>query len=117
MNLKPNKLLKLFSDLTRLRSLMLLMQEGELCVCELTYALGVIQPKISRHLASLRDAGIVVDRRAGQWIYYRINPDLPDWARAVLEATMKGTKLDKQFKDDVKKLANMPKRPDNKICA
>lgn len=117
MNLKPNELLKLFSDPTRLRSLMLLMQEGELCVCELTYALGVIQPKISRHLASLRDAGIVLDQRAGQWIYYRINPDLPDWAGSVLEATLKGMRYDKQFKDDLKKLAGMPKRPDKKICA
>lgn len=116
MNLKPNELLKLFSDPTRLHSLMLLMQEGELCVCELTYAMGVIQPKISRHLASLRDAGVVLDQRAGQWIYYRINPELPDWARAVLEAALMGVKADKQFKEDLKRLANMPKRPENRIC-
>ena len=117
MNLKPRELLKLLSDPTRLRGLMLLMQEGELCVCELTYALGVIQPKMSRHLASLRDTRVVLDRRAGQWIYYRINPDLPDWTQAVLDATLKGMMTEKQFKDDVKKLSNMPKRPEHGICA
>ena len=117
MKLTPNELLKLLSDPTRLRSLMLLMQEGELCVCELTHALGLIQPKISRHLASLRDMQIVIDQRAGQWIYYRINPRLPDWATAILDATLKGMKLEKQFKDDLKKLHNMPNRPENKICA
>lgn len=109
--------MKLFSDPTRLRSLMLLMLEGELCVCELTYALGVIQPKVSRHLASLRDARVVLGRRSGQWIYYRINPDLPDWAHDALEAALEGMTMEKQFKDDLKKLANMPKRPENNVCA
>ena len=117
MKLTPNELLKLLSDPTRLRSLMLLMEEGELCVCELTHALGVIQPKISRHLASLRDMQVVIDQRAGQWIYYCLNPRLPDWATAILNATLEGMKLEKQFKDDLKKLHNMPNRPENKICA
>jgi len=52
---------QLLSDETRLRCLLLLQKEGELCVCELVYALDIIQPKISRHLAALRDAGIVTD--------------------------------------------------------
>lgn len=117
MKLTPNELLKLLSDPTRLRCLMLLVQEGELCVCELTYALGLIQPKISRHLASLRDAQVVMDQRAGQWIYYRINPKLPGWAVDLLKATLKGVKPDKQFRDDLNKLNNMPNRPENKICA
>ena len=76
------------SDRTRLRCLMLLMQEGELCVCELTFALGLIQPKISRHLASLRDIQVVNDKRSGQWIYYSINPKLPVWANEILQATV-----------------------------
>lgn len=117
MKLTPNELLKLLADPTRLRSLMLLMQEGELCVCELTHALGVIQPKISRHLASLRDTQVVIDQRAGQWIYYRINPKLPDWAIAVLNATFIGMKPEKQFREDIKKLHSMPNRPENQICA
>ena len=117
MRLTPNDLLKLLSDPTRLRSLMLLLQEGELCVCELTHALGEIQPKISRHLASLRDTQVVIDQRAGQWIYYRINPKLPGWAIAILDATLKGMKQEKKFKDDLRKLHSMPNRPENQICA
>ena len=117
MELKSADLLKLLSDQTRLRSLMLLLTEGELCVCELTYALGEIQPKVSRHLSSLRDTRVVIDQRAGQWIYYRINPELPDWAFAILNATLQGMKNDKQFKSDLRKLHYMPNRPENKICA
>ena len=117
MNMTPEILLKSLSDQTRLRCMMLLMQEGELCVCELTYALDLIQPKISRHLASLRDMQVVIDRRSGQWIYYSINPKLPAWAMELLQAALKGSKNEKQFKVDLKKLKSMSNRPDNRICA
>lgn len=117
VNMIPEVLLKSLSDQTRLRSLMLLMQEGELCVCELTHALDLIQPKISRHLASLRDMQVVIDKRAGQWIYYSINPELPAWANELLQATLKGSVNEKQYKSDLKKLKSMPNRPENRICA
>ncbi|HWS03503.1 MAG TPA: metalloregulator ArsR/SmtB family transcription factor, partial [Gammaproteobacteria bacterium] len=90
MNIQAEQFFKTLSDPTRLRALVLLAQEGELCVCELTHALDVIQPKISRHLALLREAEVVLDRRQGQWIYYRLSPDLPAWARSVLETTAAG---------------------------
>ena len=90
MNISADQLFKILGDLTRLRVLVLLSREGELCVCELTCALGEIQPKISRHLALLREAGIVLDRRQGKWVYYRTNPKLPDWALVVLSETAKG---------------------------
>ncbi len=83
----PLLLFKCFADTTRLKSLILLQLEGELCVCELMAALEEIQPKVSRHLALLRRHGIVLDRRQGQWIYYRLNPDLPDWAANLLAET------------------------------
>ncbi len=117
MNITPEILLKSLSDQTRLRSLMLLMQEDELCVCELTHALDLIQPKISRHLASLRDMQVVIDRREGQWIYYSINPNLPTWANELLKAALKGSINEKQYKSDLKKLKSMPNRPENRICA
>ena len=117
MKLKPDELLKLLSDTTRLRSLMLMLDEGELCVCELTHALKEIQPKISRHLAALRDNQVVLDRRSGQWIYYRINPRLPTWAVDMLKATLAGMKRDKRYMDDRKRLIAMPDRPENRICA
>lgn len=60
-----------FSDRTRLR-LLNLMRGGEVCVCFFVEVLGESQPKISRHLAFLRRAGIVAARRQGKWMHYRI---------------------------------------------
>jgi ArsR family transcriptional regulator len=86
MNININDYLKQISDQTRLRSLILLHKEGELCVCELTYALALSQPKVSRHLGVLREMGIVQGRRDGLWIYYSLHRDLPDWALSILES-------------------------------
>ena len=60
-----------FADETRLRLLNLLL-EGEVCVCDLCEVLEEIQPKISRHLAYLRRAGLVSVRQVGKWKYYAI---------------------------------------------
>ena len=61
------------SDRTRLRILNLL-QAGEVCVCHLVAVLGVPQPTASRHLAYLRKAGLVVARKEGLWMHYRLAP-------------------------------------------
>jgi ArsR family transcriptional regulator len=111
MSIQLNQFFQLLSDDTRLRSLLLMQQEGELCVCELVHALGVIQPKISRHLAALRDCGVVKDRRSGQWIYYQISPDLPAWAHHVIEAAATEAASRKILKNDLAVLAKMPDRP------
>ena len=117
MKIQPIQFFQLLSDETRLRCLMLMQQQGELCVCELTHALGLIQPKISRHLATLRDAGVVVDRRQGQWIYYQINAELPAWARRVIETTAEEVMTSSPHKDDLAALLNMPNRPGAACCA
>lgn len=80
----PLQLFKLLADETRLQCVLLIAEQGELCVCELTCALQQIQPKISRHLAMLRKAQLLLDRRQGQWVYYRLNPALPEWALSVI---------------------------------
>ena len=67
----PN-LFRAFADPTRLRILNLLREQDELCVCDLCNVLGESQPKVSRHLATLRAAGIVESRRDGSWVYYRL---------------------------------------------
>jgi ArsR family transcriptional regulator len=69
-NEAPAFLFKTLSDPTRLRLLNLLAC-GETCVCELTDTLRVVQPKISRHLAHLKRAGLVEARRDGKWVHYR----------------------------------------------
>lgn len=117
MNISADQFFKILSDLTRLRVLVLLSREGELCVCELTHALDEIQPKISRHLALLREAGVVLDRRQGQWIYYRLNPKLPAWAQAALSATAGGVVRQTPFRGDLKALAAMVNRPGSACCA
>ncbi len=75
---------KCLSDPTRLNILELVMAKQSVCVCELTEQLQLSQPKISRHLALLRNLSILLDQRQGQWVYYRLNPNLPEWANDVL---------------------------------
>ena len=100
---------------TRLRCMTLLSRHEELCVCELTHALDAKQPHISRHLAHLRASGVVVDRRDGLWMFYRINPSLPDWAKAALRDTASGIANSPFFSEDEKALMSMPNRPNR--CA
>ncbi|MBF0446428.1 MAG: metalloregulator ArsR/SmtB family transcription factor [Magnetococcales bacterium] len=109
--LNPTTLFKALVDETRLRCLMLMVKEDELCVCELGFAIGESQPKISRHLAMLRKNEVVQDRREGQWIYYRIHPSLPDWARTVIKGVADGALEIDPFQDDQKRLVTMPNRP------
>lgn len=74
-----------FSDRTRLRILHLLRRADELCVCDLVGVLGVPQPKASRHLAYLRRAGLVLARRDGPWMHYRLAPATGPFHRKLLE--------------------------------
>ena len=76
---------KSLCDQTRLSCLLLLSAEQELCVCEFVEALDAQQSLVSRHLAQLRAAGLVEDERRGQWVHYRLSPDLPKWVLEVLE--------------------------------
>lgn len=69
------RIFKTLADETRLRILALL-SCGELCVCDLVAVLGLPQSTVSRHLATLRHAGLVDDRRQGVWMYYRLNAEL-----------------------------------------
>ncbi|EYT22354.1 MULTISPECIES: ArsR/SmtB family transcription factor [Acinetobacter] len=75
---------KCLSDQTRLDILRLVLAKNSICVCELTEQLELNQPKISRHLALLRNLSVLLDERKGQWVYYSLNPDLPEWAKSVL---------------------------------
>ncbi len=63
---------KALSDETRLRIIKLL-EKGELCVCDITAALDMVQPKVSFHLNVLKEAGFIKDRKQGRWTHYRLN--------------------------------------------
>lgn len=111
MTISADTLFRTLADPTRLRALVLLVMEGELCVCELTHALGESQPKISRHLAQLRETSLVADRRAGQWVYYRLNPELPEWVRQVLTVTVESLVAEPPHLHDRQQLCAMANRP------
>lgn len=88
--LTPLSLFKCLADDTRLACSLLIHKEGELCVCELVEVLGLSQPKVSRHLALLKTAGLLVSRRQDQWMFYAIHPELPNWASEILQNAVDG---------------------------
>jgi ArsR family transcriptional regulator len=69
--------LSALSEPTRLGAVCLLWDGRERCVCELMDGVGATQSRMSRHMAALKAAGLVVDRRDAQWVRYRRNPRLP----------------------------------------
>ena len=104
---EPEAFFRALSDRTRLQCLLLLLRAGRLCVCEVVHALEIPQTRVSRHLGHLRDLGIVQDERRGQWVHYRLHPELPDWAVDVLRRVAQahaGT-------SGLERLAAMPNRP------
>lgn len=117
MNLTSDAFFAALGHPLRVRALVLLQLEGELCVCEFTHAFRVSQPMVSRHLAQLRQAGVVADRREGLWVYYRLHDALPDWAREVLAATAKGVAGQAPYAEDRAALQRMPDRPGAMCCA
>lgn len=87
-NFDPLSFYKCLTDDIRLKTLMLTHYHGELCVCELMAALNEdSQPKVSRNLAVLKKANILTTRKHGQWVFYRITPELPLWAKSVIAQT------------------------------
>jgi len=95
------------SDRTRLRLLNLL-DGREVCVCYFVEILGQSQPKISRHLAYLRRAGVVAARREGKWVHYRIVVPAHSGAAKILRETLAALREDKGMRVDLSRL--------NKTC-
>jgi len=91
------------ADRTRLR-LLNLMSEGEICVCFLVEILETSQPKISRHLAYLRNAGIVGARREGKWMHYRIAQPADRAAAHILQEVLRWLADDPQMRKDRERL-------------
>ena len=115
--MQPERLFSLLSDPTRLRALMLIQAEGELCVCELTFALEASQPKVSRHLALMRESGLVEARREGIWMYYRLSPALPAWATDLVASVHDRLAGLDASTEDLGRLGAMHDRPGAQRCA
>jgi ArsR family transcriptional regulator, arsenate/arsenite/antimonite-responsive transcriptional repressor len=93
------------ADPTRLR-LLNLMNGREVCVCYFVEILKQGQPKISRHLAYLRKAGIVSARRDGKWMHYSIERPREQQAAEVLETTLESIKADPGMQADLARLSH-----------
>ena len=96
-------MLKAFADPTRLRLLNLL-HGGERCVCELVEVIGEPQPKISRHLAYLRRAGLVRARKEGLWVHYRLTEPTGKLHRRLIECIGGCLAEVAPFRDDLRRL-------------
>lgn len=102
MTTSPEALEQLFQalgDRTRIR-LLNLMTEGEVCVCFFVEVLAEPQPKISRHLAYLRSAGLVGARREAKWIHYGITPPEHPAVRQAFEAVLSTFDEDRELQRD-----------------
>jgi len=100
---------KALSDETRLRIMMLLTQ-GELCVCDLMFVLDEPQSKVSRHLAYLKHSDLTNSKRAGVWMHYWLKEPVDDVHRAQLDFLKKQLSLLPQFRMDREKLLQLKKQ-------
>jgi len=113
MTLNTDSIFSALSHPMRLRAVVLIQKMNELCVCELTHALDIAQPVISRHLAQLKEAGLLASRRQGTWVYYRINSEVPVWIHQIISITSDGIAATPPYSDDLASLKQMSNRPTN----
>ena len=97
---------KALSEETRLRILKLL-ENGELCVCDIVAALDTIQPKVSFHLSALKEAGLITDRKQGKWVHYKMN-DSDIFRRFLLLSTLERISAE-TVSEDIRRLKDFLK--------
>ncbi len=102
------------ADETRLR-LLNLMSGGEVCVCFFADTLATNNPKVSRHLAYLKRAGLVKARRDGKWVHYRISPPDDKDAAAIFEATLEMLAKNKDMMRDREEMAKVCCAPERMV--
>ena len=100
-------LFQAFADPTRIR-IVILLGGGELCVCQIVYVLGMSQPKISRHLAILRDAGMVSDRKDGRWVHYSLTKPASNLHARLVGCARECFADVELLRDDVSRLKRAP---------
>lgn len=107
-------LLAALADRTRLR-LLNLIAGREVCVCYLVEILRQGQPKISRHLAYLRKAGVVAARREGKWMHYRVERPQDAAAVLILDAALESFHLDREMQSDLARLSRACCEPERYV--
>jgi ArsR family transcriptional regulator, arsenate/arsenite/antimonite-responsive transcriptional repressor len=94
-------ILTALAEPTRRAALRLLWDGEEHCLCELMPKLGASQSRMSRHMATLKAAGLVIDRRDRQWVRFRLNPEMPAEIRAVVDSVMRAEAADARQQEPV----------------
>lgn len=92
----PIAILSALSEPTRLSAVVILSDGREHCVCELMRLLNVTQSRMSRHMQTLKQAGLVSDRRDAQWVRYRLNPAMTASTRAIIDAVVAAARTDER---------------------
>jgi ArsR family transcriptional regulator len=103
-NASLDVLFRALGDSTRLR-LLNLIADREICVCYFVEILNISQPKVSRHLAYLRRAGIVASRREGKWMHYRLVMPKDRATASILRETLKHLKQKLEMQKDISRLS------------
>ncbi len=116
-NITPESIISVLDNSTRLRCVLLLLTHKELCVCDLTHVIGGAQPNMSRALGQLREAGLVSDRREGQWVYYQISSELADWVYSLIKTVAIGAEEHEPYRSDKQALASMSCKLGGNRCA
>ncbi|MDY6850140.1 MAG: metalloregulator ArsR/SmtB family transcription factor [Geoalkalibacter sp.] len=109
------KIFKALSDETRLRILALL-QQGELCVCDLMAVLELPQSTVSRHLANLRHAALVDDRRRGVWMFYSLAPPPSGLHQDLADLLARRLPESAQAQADRRRLKQLLESKERQVC-
>jgi DNA-binding transcriptional ArsR family regulator len=108
---------KALSDENRVRALMMLC-DGELCVCQLIKMLGLAPSTVSKHMSILRQSRLVQARKEGKWMYYRLpDGDAPQRVRETVQWMRNAIADDKQIVADAKQVRHVSKLDRDKLCA
>jgi ArsR family transcriptional regulator len=101
-NIQENSLFKALAETIRLR-IVILLTEGELCVCDLTDLLSLPQSTVSRHMSRLKNAGLITDKRVGKWVHYNIDKNTIKYLPSLIE-TINSFKIKEPYKSDLQNL-------------
>lgn len=113
-SVKLDEFFAALADRTRLR-LLNLMRDGEVCVCFFAETLGTNNPKISRHLAYLKRAGLVTNRRDGKWMHYSLSRPNDPKAAEIFDSMMRALENDEEMQSDRANLVSVCCSPRNAL--
>ena len=117
LNISATDVFAALANDTRLRCLLLVAGNDDVCVCEVVAALRISQPGASKSLNALKAAGLLRDRRDANWIYYSLAEDLPPWLAELVDGLLEELAGRRPYVTDAGRLARLALRPEKAICA